>query len=152
GSPESISNLKYPTFFGSSLPAVNTSVPTHHLCWFIEYTWSPCANVTLYRGLRYDRECGSVNERLTPDPRVPFADPESRGDSNNFGPRVGVTWDVGGNGNSVLKAMGGVYYDNIRILNNILGEYRNFTQFTIAIVNPPYPDPYLGQDPLTFAS
>jgi len=66
--------------------------------------------------------------------------------------RVGVSWDVAGNGNSVLKGMAGVYYDNIRTLNNILGEYRNFTQFTIAIVNPPYPDPYLGKDPLTFAS
>jgi hypothetical protein len=32
------------------------------------------------------------------------------------------------------------------------GEQRNFSQFTIAIVNPPYPDPYQGKDPLTFAS
>jgi hypothetical protein len=152
GSKASIDNLKNPSFFGASVPAVNTSVPTQHLAWFVQDTWRPGSKVTLDLGLRYDRQFGSFNERLTPDPRVPFADPKSRGDTNNVGPRVGVSWDVAGNGNSVLKGMAGVYYDNIRTLNNILGEYRNFTQFTIAIVNPPYPDPYLGKDPLTFAS
>ena len=57
-----------------------------------------------------------------------------------------------GKGNSVVRAGFGIYYDNIRTLNNMTGEQRNFSQFTIAIVNPPYPDPYLGKDPLTFAS
>src|SRR6185369_17775347 len=71
---------------------------------------------------------------------------------NNFGPRIGLAWDVNNNGSSVVRAGFGVYYDNIRTLNNMIGEQRNFSQFTIAIVNPPYPDPYLGKDPLTFAS
>jgi Carboxypeptidase regulatory-like domain len=152
GSPESIANLKDPVFFGASLPAVNTSVPTQHLALFVQDSWTVASNVTLDLGLRWDKQFGSFNERLTPDPRVPFADPKSRGDSNNFGPRLGVTWDARGNGNTIFRAGAGVYYDNIRTLNNILGEWRNFTQYTISIPNPPYPDPYLGQDPLTFAS
>ena len=52
----------------------------------------------------------------------------------------------------LVRAGFGVYYDNIRTLNNMTGEQRNFSQFTIAIVNPAYPDPYQGKDPLTYAS
>ena len=97
---------------------------------------------------------------MTLDPRVvtavqalgSTANPSSRGDKNNFGPRAGIVWDVQGKASSVVRAAFGVYYDNIRTLNNMLGEQRNFSSFTIAIVNPPYPDPYLGKDPVTFAS
>jgi hypothetical protein len=80
------------------------------------------------------------------------ANNKSRGDKNNFGPRVGLAWNVGEKANSVVRAGFGIYYDNIRTLNNMLGEQRNFSSYTIAIVNPPYPDPYQGKDPLTFAS
>jgi len=160
GSPQSIANLKTPSFFGASVPAVNSSLPTQHLAWFIQDTWRPAATVTVDFGLRYDRQFGSFNEDVTLDPRVvaavkalgSTADPKSRGDANNFGPRAGVVWDLQGKGSSVVRAGFGVYYDNIRTLNNMIGEQRNFSQFSIAIVNPPYPDPYLGKDPVTFAS
>ena len=158
--PATIANLKSPTFFGASLPAVNSSLPTQHLALFVQDTWRPASNVTVDIGLRYDRQFGSFNERLTLDPRVvqavtalgSTADTKSRGDKNNFGPRVGLAWDVGGRANSVVRAGFGIHYDNIRTLSNMVGEQRNFSQFTISIVNPPYPDPYLGKDPLTFAS
>jgi hypothetical protein len=160
GSEQSIANLKNPSFFGASVPAVNSSLPTQHLALFIQDTWRVAPTVTFDIGLRYDKQYGSFNERLTLDPRVvqavealgSTADPSSRGDSNNFGPRIGLTWDAGGKGNSVVRAGFGMYYDNIRTLNNMIGEQRNFSQFTIAIVNPPYPDPYQGKDPLEFAS
>lgn len=160
GSPQSIAALKTPVFFGASVPAVNSSLPTQHLALFIQDTWKPAATVTVDFGLRYDRQFGSFDENLTLDPRVvaavtalgSTADPKSRGDKNNVGPRVGLAWDLGGRGNSVVRAGFGIYYDNIRTLNNMVGEQRNFSQFTIAIVNPPYPDPYLGKDPVTFAS
>ena len=151
GSDASIANLHDPVFFGASLPATNTSVPSQHLAFFVQDSWRVGANVSVDLGLRWDKQFGSFNERLTPDPRIPYADPPSRGDSNNFGPRLGVTWDVRGDGKSISRAAGGKYYDNIRTLNNF-PEWRNLSQFNIAIVNPPYPDPYLGQDPLTFAS
>ncbi len=151
GSDASIAALHDPVFFGASLPAVNDSVPSQHLAFFVQDSWRPGGNVSVDLGLRWDKQFGSFNERLTPDPRIPFADPSSRGDSNNFGPRVGITWDVRGNGKSIARAAAGKYYDNIRTLINF-SEYRNLVQFNISIVNPPYPDPYLGQDPLTFAS
>jgi hypothetical protein len=160
GSPQAIANLKSPTFFGASVPAVNSSLPTQHLALFVQDTWRLVANVTLDVGFRYDRQFGSFNETITLDPRVvtavqalgSTANNTTRGDKDNFGPRTGVTWDVQGSGTSVVRAGFGIYYDNIRTLNNMIGEQRNFSQFTIAIVNPPYPDPYQGKDPLTFAT
>jgi hypothetical protein len=160
GSPQSIANLKNPTFFGASVPALNSSLPTEHLALFVQDTWKPRSDVTVDLGLRYDRQFGSFNENITLDPRVvaavtalgSTANNASRGDKDNFGPRLGVVWDAGGKGTSTVRAGFGIYYDNIRTLNNMIGEQRNFSQFTIAIVNPPYPDPYLGKDPLTFAS
>jgi hypothetical protein len=44
-----------------------------------------------------------------------------------------------------------LYYDNIRTLQNF-GEWRNLERYDIRITNPPYPDPFLGRDPLVFAS
>jgi hypothetical protein len=160
GSSQSIANLKNPTFFGASLPAVNSSLPTQHLALFIQDNWRAAPNLTVDFGLRYDRQFGSFNENITLDPRVvaavqalgSTANNTSRGDANNFGPRLGVVWDAGGKGDSVVRAGFGIYYDNIRTLNNMIGEQRNFAQYTIAIVNPAYPDPYEGKDPLTFAS
>ena len=38
GSPESIANLKNPTFFGASVPALNSSLPTQHLALFVQDT------------------------------------------------------------------------------------------------------------------
>jgi hypothetical protein len=160
GSPQAIANLKNPTFFGASVPALNSSLPTEHLALFVQDTWKPASTVTVDLGLRYDRQFGSFNENITLDPRVvaavtalgSTANNTSRGDKDNFGPRVGVVWDPGGKGDSTVRAGFGIYYDNIRTLNNMIGEQRNFSQFTIAIVNPPYPDPYLGKDPVTFAS
>lgn len=160
GSPQSIANLKNPSFFGASLPAVNSSLLTKHLALFIQDSWKPAKTVTVDLGLRYDRQFGSFDEDVVLDARVvaavkalgSTADPQSRGDANNFGPRLGVVWDMKGKGSSVVRAGFGVYYDNIRTLNNMVGEQRNFSQFTISIVNPSYPDPYQGKNPLTFAS
>jgi hypothetical protein len=75
----------------------------------------------------------------------------ARGDKNNFGPRTGLAWDVRGDGASVVRAGWGLYYGNIRMLAN-LGEFRNLQQFTVSISRPAYPDPYQGQDPLTFVT
>jgi hypothetical protein len=48
-------------------------------------------------------------------------------DTNNFGPRFGLAWDVGGNQKTVVRFGGGVFYD--RIWNNLFENIR---------FNPPF--------------
>jgi outer membrane receptor protein involved in Fe transport len=152
--PSTIANLKNPVLFTASVPPINNSIPTKHFAAYIQDEWRPRSNVSLNLGLRYDRQFGSFNENLDPNsfnPRLPFIDPSIRGDKNNFGPRIGLTWDVKGDAKNVVRAGYGIYYDNIRTLNNF-PEVRNLQQFSIVITNPSYPDPYGGKDPVTFAS
>jgi hypothetical protein len=48
------------------------------------------------------------------------------GDHNNIAPRVGLAWDIGGNGKTVVRAGGGIFYeqgsyDSFMALGNFLG-------------------------------
>jgi len=152
--PASVAGLTNPLLFTAALPPVNNSIPTKHFAAFVQDEWRPRGNVTLTFGLRYDRQYGSFNENLDPNSfpvAIPFIDPSVRGDRNNFGPRVGATWDVTNDARTVVRGGYGIYYDNIRTLNNF-SEVRNLKQFNIVITDPSYPDPYGGKDPLTFAS
>jgi outer membrane receptor protein involved in Fe transport len=152
--PGTIANLKNPVLFTAALPPINNSIPTKHFATFVQDDWRLRPNISLNVGLRYDRQYGSFNENLDPNSfriPIPFIDPSSRGDKDNFGPRAGVTWDLQGDGKSVVRGGYGIYYDNIRTLNNF-PEVRNLQQYNIVIANPSYPDPYGGKDPLTFAS
>ncbi len=70
------------------------------------------ADLTLKLGLRYDYQAKVFNQGVdindknifpttgTPT-ELPLVDFSKRGDKNNFGPRVGVAWDVKGNGATV---------------------------------------------------
>jgi hypothetical protein len=98
-------------------------------------------------------ECDNIKQNLAQKSRpLPFVDLSPRGDRNNFGPRLGAVYDVKDNGRSVVRAGYGVYYDNIRTLINMFDEPRALATRTIIVPNPPYPDPFLGQDPLKFIS
>jgi hypothetical protein len=48
------------------------------------------------------------------------------GDHNNFAPRVGLAWDIGGNGKTVVRVGGGIFYeqgsyDSFMAIGNLLG-------------------------------
>ncbi len=89
--------------------------------------------LTLNLGLRYEYFT-PVTERegqlfnIVSDPFGPFrqrGEPIWAADRNNFGPRFGLAWDLGGNGKNVVRAGGGVFYSP--------NSYREVT----ALVNPP---------------
>jgi hypothetical protein len=61
------------------------------------------------------------------------------GDHNNFAPRIGLSWDLFGNGRTVLRAGYGVFYETI--IGNIPGN---------VMLNPPYLPDYFT--PFPFAS
>lgn len=82
---------------------------------FIQDEWRATPRVTVNGGLRYDVQT--------------FSDLVNT-DTNNISPRLGVAWDIRGNGRSVLRTAAGLYYAPIplRAVANAIqrggGEYR----------------------------
>jgi hypothetical protein len=98
---------------------------------FAQDTFKASARLTLSFGLRYEyfprwkekrNEMASyvggarsqfipnapVSSVYLPDPQFPY-----RSDDKNFGPRIGVAWDVSGNGRTSLRAGYGISYDSL---------------------------------------
>ncbi len=153
--PATIAALKSPTQYTAALPPQYTQVPVTQLGLFIQDDWRARQDLTLSFGLRWDREYGSFNEKLNPKsfPQpIPFlGDPSKRGDTNNFGPRFGLAWNVRGSGKDVVRGGFGVYYNNLQTLQNF-NENRNLLQCNVLISRPNYPDPFGGNSPSAFCS
>ena len=152
--PQSVASLTGASTFTASLPGITTERPSSYTVGFIQDDWRLADSVTVNLGLRYERLIGPANEDVDPSIfpiAIPYIDPDGRGDTNNFGPRTGVAWDVGNTGLTVVRAGYGMYYGHTRILQN-LSELRNYQRYTVSITNPSYPDPYGGQDPLAFVT
>ena len=90
---------------------------------YAQDTWRVSRTFTVNAGLRYDRDNGLTNHDLARDPLVGAFDPELGGNPRNdnlrLAPKVGLAWDVKGNGKFVIRAGGGIYYET-NIFNNIL--------------------------------
>jgi outer membrane receptor protein involved in Fe transport len=149
----------WPTQYTNSLPTF-ADIPVKHFSTYVQDDWQITPRLTLNVGLRYDVQLGSFNEdipkllgrigeKLGPSfaqypLEIPWhAGAGDRGDRNNFGPRVGVAWDVNGDGRTNVHAGYGMFYDNMRTLQNF-GELTWPQSRTIIINNPSYPDPLLG--------
>jgi hypothetical protein len=82
---------------------------------FVQDTWHVQPKVTINWGLRYDYE-------KMPDPQIPNPlEPRTSvfpSDKNNWGPRLGLNWDVTGRGNTVVRGGYGMFYG--RIINSTI--------------------------------
>ena len=86
---------------------------------FFEDTWHLLPHVTLNYGLRYEYFTvmrDSQNLIGNWDPTVGFeqvgvnVNSAYNGYHKDFSPRLGIAWDIGGKGKTVVRAGGGVYY------------------------------------------
>lgn len=119
----------YPTQFtqneGDPVVVLNNNI----YALFFQDQWKLNARLTLNYGLRWDYEdvVGIDHDR------------------DNFAPRLGLAWDVLGTGRSVIRAGGGIYYDQVFL--NIPLNAENAKKFVQTLItNPGYPDP-LGPNP-----
>lgn len=153
--PTILANLQDPIQFTAQLPPIHNGLNTSYWGIYVMDNWRALPRLNVDLGLRYDRQFGSFNENFDPatlPKALPYANYRKRGDGNNFGPRIGLSWDVTGAGKSILRVGYGLYYNNIRTLISLFAEPRDLLRCQVVISNPSYPDPYNGQSPSSFCS
>lgn len=159
--PANVRSLTGARLFTAALGGFPRYVPNQMWNGYIQDEWRVRPNLTLNLGLRYDLQYKAFNEELDINDRtifpttgtptqIPYVDFSKRGDTNNFGPRVGLAWDLN-EGRSVVRAGYGIYYNPMNLIVTT-NERTNFRQASITITNPSYPDPYLGLSPERFVS
>ena len=138
------------------------SIPQHELSLFAQDSWKPTTNVTLNYGLRWEAQIEP--DPITPANQVfyaPFIGQTRNGqtfpsngkipsDWKMFQPRLGLAWDVDGDGRSVARASAGVYYARIpglalasaRSTNGSIGQTLFRNSALTGILGPP---PNYGQ-------
>ena len=97
--------------------------PDNRFEWYLGDVWRLTSRFTLTAGLHYVLDTGRVDSNYGPQPvlndwgaglgnqvRTPYS---------NFGPELGFAWDPTGTGKTVIRAGGGLYYEN-SIWNNVL--------------------------------
>lgn len=103
------------TTYTQSFGLPGTTFSTIDYAFFVQDQWRVNKSLTLNLGFRYDYQ-------QLPSPQFPNAAvPETtklNADRNNFGPRAGFAWDIGGKGKTVVRAGAGLYY--ARTPNGIL--------------------------------
>ncbi|MFM8535059.1 MAG: TonB-dependent receptor plug domain-containing protein, partial [Acidimicrobiia bacterium] len=157
----------FPTQYTKSLPTY-AEIPTTAYALYLQDDWRVAPSLTFNLGVRYDRQLGSYNEDLTTllgdissklgptfssfPLSIPFHQgADQRGDTNNFGPRVGLAWDATGDGATTVHAGYGLFYENMRTLQNF-GELTWPQARQIIISNPAFPDPLAGRSRDQFVS
>jgi hypothetical protein len=91
------------------------------------FRWTP--TFTLYAGVRYEVQVMPTPPQ--PNPAVPES-AHVNTDKNNFAPRIGIAWDIGGRQKEVLRAGYGIYY----------GRTQNSTIFNALFENGIYQQTY----------
>ncbi|MFN6962519.1 MAG: TonB-dependent receptor domain-containing protein [Pyrinomonadaceae bacterium] len=120
--------LGFPSVFIQGFGDPRSTLKNRPVAFFAQDTWKVFKNFTINYGIRYDIE---FTEQYAPSP---FRDPltgitlteqdvqtaqdalnVTQGfprDSNNWAPRVGFAWDVMGDGKTIIRGAGGMFYDH----------------------------------------
>jgi len=118
GKPDEVQlfNFGDPSTLGSAWTGANDV--NRRLALYFQDRWTASPNVTITAGVRYDRQRPYyLTAKTAPTLSYLFPAETYPGKTlmvrNTVVPRVGVSWDPGGNGRSVVKAFYGRYYYNI---------------------------------------
>jgi hypothetical protein len=152
GSPAAIAALRNPTNFMQSFPANSRRLQQYWVNFYVQDEWRPLSSLTLNLGVRYDNQYHSLNYFYDFTGREilkQLIDPRSRGENDNFGPRIGLAWDVRNDGKDLVRLAYGRFYQYIAGAS-LRNEADALKQNTITIPNPSYPDPYGGLSPQAF--
>jgi hypothetical protein len=120
--------LGFPGNFVQGFGNPNSKLKNKPLAAFAQDSWKVRPNFTLNYGVRYDYELtDKIAVQDFVDPLSGVAVPASATlgfydafhiqqgfprDKNNFAPRIGMAWDLKGNGSTVLRAAYGLFYDH----------------------------------------
>ena len=154
GTAASIANLRNPVSFTASFPDTVRKMQNYWINWYVQDEWKPRANLTLNYGIRHDIQHRSFNNQISLVGRESlsqFINPDSRGDYNNLGPRVGMSWDLRDDGQTVVRAAYGRFYQYLP-QGSLRAEQSALLQSSVSITNPSYPDPYGGLSPQAFVT
>lgn len=116
---------------------------------FVQDAWRATSNLTVNFGLRYDYSAPwtEVNDKLTnlvPGQGLalvgsPGLDHFYEPDRNNFGPRFGIAYDLGGEGKTILRAGVGVLYETLQQANSVQPVENNPPFSAAAVTRQPTP-------------
>jgi hypothetical protein len=130
-----------PTRYTTTLGDFSYNVNNPVYAGYVQDDWSVSPRVTLNLGVRYDLEPKVTNKDL-PDP---LDEGERRVDKDNIAPRFGFTYDVSGNGRTIVRGGLGRYYGNI-LLNIPMNEARDRNRrVAVTVINPNLNDPLQGR-------
>jgi hypothetical protein len=97
--------------------------PDNRLELYVGDGWKIKPKLTVTYGLHYVRDTGRTDSNLGPLPELnqwgAGYGNQIRNPNLNFAPQAGFAWDLGGNGKTVVRGGGGLFYEN-SIWNNVL--------------------------------
>ena len=121
-------------------------IPAHYLGLFAQDKWRMNAKLTLSLGLRYDLESVRIPELQ--NPFFSLSTPPT--DANNLQPRIGFSYDVTGDGKSVVRGGYGLFFDktHFELITALVSSGVFSDSFTAAFpANGVDPGPSSGQFP-----
>jgi Carboxypeptidase regulatory-like domain/TonB dependent receptor len=117
GTTSGVGNLPCYAYFQQGVGYTTFQFQTADYAGFISDEWKLRHGLTLSYGVRYEYEqIPNTNKNLV-NPDIPQTATLPH-DHNNFGPRLGLAWDIFGKGHTVLRAGYGIYYG--RIINSTI--------------------------------
>jgi hypothetical protein len=79
---------------------------------FIADDWKLSRRLTISAGVRYEYEALPKPNKLLANPDIPQTAVMPH-DRNNYGPRLGIAWDIFGSGHTILHGGYGIYYGRV---------------------------------------